>query len=118
MRRRCLPVESDRSVFAGNIELGLLLRDRTLAEATAMHCRKLIEDGWLRLATALVAVRSGSRSRGSRTFRQAGFHPRRLIGGEPRPAQGQAGQDGGADQRFAGGEFGEHLTPARIEAVR
>ena len=59
-----------------------------------IHFRTLIEKCFRLLmsaATALVAVRSaGSGNRRSRALRQAIFHLRRLIGGEPRPAQGQA----------------------------
>ena len=37
------------AAFDRNIELGLLVRDRTLAETTAIHFRTLIEKGLLRL---------------------------------------------------------------------
>ena len=37
------------AAFDRNIELGLLARDRTLAETTVIHFRTLIEKGLLRL---------------------------------------------------------------------
>ena len=37
------------AAFDRNIELGLLVRDRTLAETTVIHFRTLIEKGLLRL---------------------------------------------------------------------
>ena len=37
------------AAFDRNIELGLLVRDRTLAETTVLHFRTLIDKGLLRL---------------------------------------------------------------------